>query len=343
MIDTIKFLIPIDDVRELLSLRERFVQFKKENLATGRIEFEFYTSNVELGSFSRSIAIRMSDNPLGFFLEFSIPKYAKGNNVEMIHAYSVYGLIEELYNEICHKVNYQFIHFSKWQIYKLDICYNWLFDTEERASHAMQFIQRIDYPRKQKYIYDTSVMYRGSKYTIKFYLKGAEFLKHDYKALEVNSAMQIYAYAKRVLRFEVSLKRDQIEDLWGYDKITIFHILDDEKIMYFLNYYLNERVFKYINLKSTKDLDVEQVLYSHFTKKKATMLYMFYKNYYFDTPIKKKIIQGGLGRTTIYRYKKELKAVGIGFEINTDLNCMNVLEELVIPSVKSKYSFDIKY
>ena len=343
MIDTIKFLIPIDNVQELLSLRNTFTQFKKEDLSTGRIEFEFYTNNVELGSFSRSIAIRMSDNPLGFFLEFSIPKYAKGNNVEMIHAYSIYNLIEELYDELCFKVNYKFIHFSKWQIYKLDICYNWLFENEERATHAMQFIQRIDYPRKQKYVYDTSVMYRGSSYTIKFYLKGAEFRKHDFKALPVDSAIQIYDYAKRILRFEVSLKRQQVEDLWGFDSVYITHILDDSKIMYFLNHYLNDRVFKYINLKSTNDLDVEQVLYSTFTKKKATMLYMFYKNYYFDTPIKKKILQGGLSRMTIYRYKKELKAIGIGFEINEDIKIMNVLEELIIPSSNSKFDLGIKY
>lgn len=343
MIDTIKFLIPVQSQIDLIKLRNKFIQFKKENLSNGSIEFEFYTSNVELGSFQRNIAIRMSDNPLGFFIEFSIPKFVKGNNVEMIHPYSLYSIIEEFYNELSFKVDYQFVHFSQWEIYKLDICYNWLFESEERAIYAMQFIQRIDYPRKQKYIYDTSVMYRGSAYTIKFYLKGPEFKKHDYKCLSYNSASQIYSYAKKILRFEVSFKRKHLIDMFGYDKLFIFHILDDEKILFFLNYYLNDKVFKYINLNSTNDLDVEQLLYSNFTKKKATMLYMFYKNYYFDTPIKFKIVSGGLGRTTIYRYKKDLKSIGIGFDIPIDSSCVNVLQELVIPSNNSKFDLNISY
>ena len=340
MIDTIKFLIPIDSQKDLVTLTSQFTQFKKENLATGKIEFEFFTSTHELGSFSRPIAIRVSDNPQGFFIEFSVPKYAKGNNVEMIHAYSLYSIIEEVYLELKQKINYPFIHFSEWEIYKLDVCYNWLFESEERAKTAMQFIQRIDYPRKQKYVYDTSVMYKGSSYTIKFYLKGSEFLKHDFKAIEVNRANEIYTYAKRILRFEVAFKHQHIKDIFGYDKVKIFNVMDDDKIMYFLKYYLEQKVFKYVNLNASKDLDIEEVLYSHFSRKKATMLYMFYKNYYFDTAIKSKIVSGGLSRMTIYRYKKDLKSVGIGFETD-EFDCENVLEELIIPSFKTKFNLNI--
>ena len=39
----------------------------------------------------------------------------------------------------------------------------------------MNFIQRIDYPRKKVHRYETSVMYIGSAYTIKFYLTETQF------------------------------------------------------------------------------------------------------------------------------------------------------------------------
>lgn len=341
MIDTIKFFIPISNYHDLIYLRTSFTQFKKEDLSNGKIQFEFYTQNVELGSFSRSIAIRMCDNPQGFFLEYSLPKYAKGNNVEMIYAHSVYYLVEELFIELNKKIKYKFPHFSKWEIYKLDICYNWYLENELQAKNCMSFIQRIDYPRKQKYVYDTSVMYKGVSYTIKFYLKGAEFYKHDFKALENNRAIEIYEHAKKILRFEVSLKRQQVKDLFGYNKVCIFHIINDDLILEFLKYYLEDKVFKYINKKSSTDFEVEKILFSNFSMRKATMLYMFYKNYYFDTSIRQKIINGGLSRKTIWTYKTDLKKVGIGFDFSDDNINESVLDQLVIPSKNSKFDLNI--
>ena len=77
MIDTIKFLIPLKDRVLIEQLKNILKRFRKEDLKTGEMEFEFFSSNVELGSYHRTIAIKSTENPLGFFVEFSAPKYAK--------------------------------------------------------------------------------------------------------------------------------------------------------------------------------------------------------------------------------------------------------------------------
>ena len=89
MIDTIKFYIPIIDVKILEKLKGQLMRFKKDDMKTGEVEFCFYTSQAELGSYSRTINIRANDNPQGLFIEFSVPKYEKGNNVEMIYPHNL--------------------------------------------------------------------------------------------------------------------------------------------------------------------------------------------------------------------------------------------------------------
>lgn len=341
MIDTIKFLIPVESTLDLISLRDQFIEIKKENLKSNEIEFQFYIHEMNVGSFSRFINVKMSEFPLGFFVEFSIPKYEYGNNVEMVRPHSVYYIIQKFYDELKKLIDYNFVHFTKWEIYRLDICYNWLFDTEDRAKRAMSFIQRIDFPKKQKYIYESSVMFRGSAYTIKFYLKGSEFYKNDFKEMSEVRAVSIYEYAKRILRYEISIRRQYLQDMLGLKKVTILNIIDDKNIEFYLKYYLEDRILKYIYLGVSKDLDVQELLFKNFTKRKATSLYLFYKNYYFNTEIKDMFLNGGMSRMTIYSYKKELKKLGIGFEVECDdSGIINVLEELVIPSKNSKFKID---
>jgi II/X family phage/plasmid replication protein len=340
MIDTIKFLVPIDNVLALQRLKSGFTQIKKENLKTGSVEYEFYSSKVELGSYKRGVVIRINDTvPLGLFIEFSIPKYVKGNNVEMIYPHQVPTILGQLYSEICSHIEYPIPHFCNWIIYRLDICYNWVFKTPAEATTVMGFIQRIEYPRKQKYLYETSVMYRGSAYTIKFYLKGAEFKKNDYKALEngTDRPLQLQEWANKIVRFEIGFKKREVDGLFGYSPTFFSHISDDKAVEEVLNFYLKDKVFRYLTTKNTTEAELEEKLYSNFSKIKATRLYQFYQAYYLeDGGIKKRIKDGGIHRSTVYRYKKELKKLGIGFDLR-DSSGKGLLEELIIPSGNSMF------
>lgn len=338
MIDTIKFLVPIDDMEVLGKLKAGFQQTKREDLKTGIIKFEFYSSEIEVGSHNKKIIVRVSDTvPTGLFLEFSVPKYAKGNNVEMIHPQDLKEIISKLYEEICTHVEYPLPHFSLWPIYRLDVCYNWLFKDLTEATTVMSFIQRIDYPRKQKYIYVTSVMYKGSAYTIKFYLKGPEFRKHSFKEIEINRALELQEWANKIVRFEISLKKKFVEELLGHSPVLLEHLTDDSVVQEILTYYLKDRVFRYITTRNTTEAQLEEILYANFTKTKATRLYQFYNDYFLqDGAIKKRINAGGIHRATVYRYKKDLKKLGIGFDLPSPSG-NSLLEQLVIPSENSKF------
>ncbi len=337
MIDTIKFLIPMENESLIEQLKGTLMRFRKDDLKTGKMEFEFFSSNIELGSYHRTIAIKSTNTPLGFFLEFSAPKYAKGNNLEMIYPHELSKILEQLYTELCKYMNCELPHFSLWPIYRLDVCYNWIFKDENEATYAMDFLRRIDFPRKEKYVYDTSVMHRGSAYTVKFYAKGSEFKVHDFKKIEFERAMNLQSWANRIVRFEVSLKKSYLQETFLLEKVYLKDIIDDDAILGILKYYLEDKVFFYINTASMTDENIKQILFENFTKKKATTLYQFYKDFYFSDEMKNMFLNGGLNKSTIYRHKKDLKKVGIGISIEKLPESKNILEQLVIPSKNSQF------
>ncbi len=319
-------------------LKHTLKRFKKDDMKTGEIEFEFFSSNIELGSYHRTVAIKSTELPLGFFIEFSAPKYSKGNNVEMIYPHELPEIVAKLYDELCTHMNYKLPDFNLWPVYRLDVCYNWLFKDESEAMYAMNFLRRIDYPRKKKHTYDTSVMYQGSAYTVKFYLKGAEFKVNDSKKIEFKRAVNLQSWANRIVRFEVNLKKTYLQQTFLVDKVYLQNIIDDTVIEQILKYYLEDKVFKYLNINSMTDENIKQILFENFTKTKSMRLYQFYKGFFFDTEIKDMLISGGLNRSTIYRYKTDLKRVGVGISLEKLPESKNILEQLVIPSPNSQFN-----
>jgi II/X family phage/plasmid replication protein len=343
MIDTIKFYIPIVDLEILAKLKGNLMRFKKDDMKTGKVEFEFFTSQIELGSYSRVISLRANEKPRGLFLEFSLPKYEKGNNVEMIHPDDLEKIMAKMYFDLCQHLNYfELPHFSFWIIYRLDVCYNWLFKSKDETRQAIDFIKRIDYPRKKKYVWDTSVMYKGTAYSIKFYVKGAEFKKHDLKKIMSDDKYELLEWANHIVRFEVNLKRNYLNDYFKLKNVFVRDISDDKVILDILIFYL-AKVFYYINTKTMTQAEVEKILFANFSKQKATRLYSFYKEYWADTEIKMMYLNGGLNRSTIYRYKKDLKEVGIGFSLPDTPAGKGILEQLVIPSENSKFDLIGKF
>lgn len=338
MIDTLKLLIPIQEIELVEKLEGNLTRFRKEDLKKGETIFEFHSSNVELGSYRRNVMIKSTRNPLGIFIELSFAKYAKGNNVEMIHAHELPAVAEKLYTELCQHLDYALPPINTWPVYRLDVCYNWLLKNHDDAVYAMDFIQRIDYPRKKKHTWNTSVMYVGTEYTIKFYLKGDEFLKHDFKEIgNVNEdrAYELQQWAKRILRFEVGLRRTYLNQFLGLKDTFISDISDDAVILDTLNHYL-DRVFFYINPTSTSEAEVIDILRRNYSKTKAMNLFVFYKGYFFDQKIKGMYEGGGLDRSTIYRHKKALKALGIGHDLSAH-DGKGILEQLVIPSLATLF------
>lgn len=334
MIDTLKLLIPIKDLELVEQLEGSLTRFRKEDLKKGQIEFEFHSSSVPLGTHHRKVMLKSSKNPLGIFVECSFAKYALGNNVEMIYPHDLPTIANQLHTELCEHLGLILPPIDTWPVYRIDVCYNWLFDSHDEALYAMDFIQRIDYPRKKKYRWDTSVMYTGTAYTVKFYLKGDEFLKHDFKELPEDRAYFLQQWAKRILRYEVGLRRIYLADFFELKNVFVSDIADDDVILDVLNHFLG-KVFHYINPTSTTEAEVCRILRENFSKTKAMNLYLFYKDYFFDEKTKAMYENGGMHRSTIYRHKRDLKLVGIGHDLK--LEGTGILEKLVIPSPTTKF------
>lgn len=337
MIDTVKFLIPIENLDLMFKLKGTLTRFKKENLQTNEVHFEFYSSQVELGSYDRNVNIMSTNVPQGFFVEFSIPKYLKDSNVEMIKPEELNRAIPKLYSEICKHMHYSLPHYSTWPVYRLDTCYNWIFENEQSATRAIDFIKLIDFPRKKKYIWDTSVMYKGTAYTVKFYLKGPEFLKNDFKKVkDRNKAHTLQYWANRMLRFEIGIRKHHLQDLLGQKPVLLEHISDYQAIEEILQHYLDS-LFRYLNKKTMTNEEIKESLFSLFTPQKATRLYDFYQNFYFSPEMKLMYLRGGLNRSTIYRYKKDLERAEIGLSSDLIEENTQILEKFKIPSPDAKF------
>lgn len=340
MIDTVKLLIPITDIKFLERIKKKLTRTRREHMETKQLEYEFFTSEVQVGSHDRKVKIYLSEgNPLGFFVEFSVPKQKYNNNIEMVHASDVPAVLENFRTQLCEHLKDELPPLSVWLVYRLDVCYNWTFESKEKCQSLMGFIQRIDFPRKKKYLYDTSVMYKGTAYTIKFYLKGAEFQKHDFKALRdlgESKVYKLFEWAHKVLRFEVEFKKGYLKSVFDKEKVFVVDIADDFEIEEILKEYL-ALVFRYINKESAKAENIWQLISENFSKAKAYRLYNFYRDYYYEEAGKARV-KSSLDRATIYRYKKDLKKIGVSFTENLGDEKFVSVEELVIPSDRAHYT-----
>lgn len=340
MIDTLKLLIPIGDRVFLEQIKGKLTRTRRENLSTKELKFEYFTSEVLIGSFSRKVSIFLTEsNPQGFFVEFSLPKQKYNNNVEMIHTADIPAILENFRNELCEHLKETLPPLSLWLVYRLDLCHNWTFETKEKCQSLMNFIQRIDYPRKKKYTYDTSVMYKGTAYTIKFYLKGVEFQKNDFKEVkkrDEHKADELLAWAHKVLRFEVEFKKGYLKKLFLQDKVFVSDVANDFEIESTLQTYLAS-VFKYIAKENSKRENVRELINASFKPAKALRLYQFYKGYYYEKD-EKFHIKKGLNSSTIWRYKKDLKTIGVSFTENFGDGNFVSIEELTIPSKRAHFT-----
>ena len=340
MIDTIKILIPVNDRKFLERIKVNLVRTRRDDLETGKLKYEYFTGEIKAGSYSRSLSFKLSEGaPVGIFFEFSLPKYKYNNNVEMIKASEVPEILESFRKELCLKVKEELPLLSEWIVYRLDLCYNWTLESKEKCESLMNFIQRIDFPRKKAIRFDTSIMYKGSAYVIKFYLKGAEFLKNDFKDLvktDEEKPHELLNWAYKILRFEVEFRKGYLESVFGKSKVKISDIADDSEIEEIQKMYLG-KVFRYINKDNMKYEDARQLINKNFKNIRALSLYQFYKGYFYDKDEKFQI-EKKLNRSTIYNYKRDLRKIGVSFTENLNDKKFVALDELVIPSLKAFFT-----
>jgi II/X family phage/plasmid replication protein len=223
MIDTMGFIVPLS-WKLYEYLKSTSVQTQRVDKSTGEIEFEYDNFDVPIPSSNYKVKFKLDDRKWiydsalkvsmpepGFphlRFEFSAPKVLHKHNLVSIGVegtlcacYVVQKAFEELFN--CKLLDYR-----QWFLIRLDVCANYVLMDEQQVKNYLRHLQRMEYPRRIKNLYEDSGIYFASRQnTLKMYAKGDEFKKHDFKRFSDEiEAQKLFEQAKPMLRIEVELK-----------------------------------------------------------------------------------------------------------------------------------------
>lgn len=187
------------------------------------------------------------------YLEFnlSIPKYVYGTNILMFceHIwnknfnygrnssldYNLQRSFDMLSNFIQNFFKKEFpfdgmIDFHDVEVNRIDICYNQVFDLKKSAQDYLDYQKklrkknlRVDSNNHIKY--DTSLMFKTDRYSLKIYHKGPEYAKHDMKEhLRINKEKGfeyfdidgLQSFADRILRYEISIRDTMLSYIFNH-------------------------------------------------------------------------------------------------------------------------------
>ena len=307
MIDTIRFRIPVSfDVREKILAKcvetSRFDHISEQEI------FRFSRQDLELGSFDRKVSIYLPDDDY-CILEFSVPKFLLGHNVFLIS-------FEEFWNGVCRmdsvlkKYFGDFPDYNFWEIMRIDLCYAWKFQEQSQAESMLDLLANFNFPRKKKCTYDTSVMYIGKTYSLKFYLKYPEYFTHDFRFLRDHGypdfAYNILNVSRGVLRFEATLRSQYLHYHFGKKHVFMEHLTKSklfDMMVSLFGYYMGGFDIKYATKRASK-----KRLQDYFGKKKGGRLWVFY--IYLLSEGKQNLL-GIYEPSTIYQYLREIREAGI--------------------------------
>lgn len=245
MIDTIKLGIPLTQYQfeKILkhSTQQNSWQWVLAHPATGEIRFLRVKGLAELDrkSFHRDIVWyvpdRYTSNETFLLIELSIPKFYYGQNIELLYDFT--NALQLLKNNLQAQLHCRFVEVFEWRVFRVDICYAWRVPNQAIAQQLLDSLKRIHYPRKQPILYPTTIQFTGKTYSLKFYLKHPEFMRHDRKILLKQKAdLQWISHLEElslgVLRCEATLRqkylrRQEIETVADLAR-PIIELLFDE-------------------------------------------------------------------------------------------------------------------
>ncbi|NJL41600.1 MAG: phage replication protein, partial [Leptolyngbyaceae cyanobacterium SM1_4_3] len=151
-------------------------------------------------------------------VELSLPKLYYGHNIRLLYNFvSALELLKELFEKhfgLTGRKRLASIY--EWQLWRVDCCYAWQCPSEKIARQILDSLKRLHFPRKKPVIYPTTILFKGTTYSLKFYLKLPEFREHDLKALlKAKASLEWINYceelASGVLRVEATLRRKYLK------------------------------------------------------------------------------------------------------------------------------------
>ncbi|HAS92498.1 MAG TPA: hypothetical protein DCS12_09820, partial [Clostridiales bacterium] len=319
MIDTIKFKIRTSkEFNE--QLKSCAIEWRKFDHKEGSQLMRIYKTNVSLGSYDKNINIFLSEKDEKHVeIEFSLPKYVYGHNVYLLFQPHIELYLMEFYKNL--KLYFPAIpHLRYWDITRLDLCYAWKFLDQDTAQAVVDIVKSYSYPRQQKYIWDSSVMFKGSSYSSKFYLKHPEYYKHDFKNLlfkDIDYAYKIENVSQGVLRYEITLRKKAL--FQNFEKLHVrIDDLTTKNLQSILTYYFN-KLFKTSAPKFMSTTDILKTLQNKFGLVQGKSLYLHYIMMTSEDTESKNAYIRSTKKSTIYNYNSMLKKANIGLKKNKNI------------------------
>lgn len=314
MIDTVRFSVQLNEIEYEL-LRKKSVEKKATDNDRGVIQYQFLNKKINLGSYSRPITISVSEERK-CNIEFSVPKFYYGHNIFLFYP------TNETLGKICYQVQKHLQTITKtfpvwltWSVERVDLCYSWKFDSQEKAEIVMDVIKNFDVPSQKKYTYDTSVMFKGV-YTTKFYLKYDEFIEHDIKYFkklgQAEVGYNLAQLAEGVVRYELTLRGKYLRYLFNTKQVLVGS-LTERAIIDLMNKKLLRIVKTNKKIKSFRR--VRELLDENMKRHQAADYYLFYV-LYFGSPDQREYIKSHYSRWTIWYKLRKLSQLGIGLPSN---------------------------
>ncbi len=328
--------LSIDDVKDINNMdSDLIVRLYEKGIDITFLDF-FKINN--LGSWNRDINVFLDCLNKCVFIEFSLNKMIFGHNLYNYEnsVYHLFMFLSELYNRF--NVEFNYAEFSKIELYRLDLSYNYKFN-EDVISVLQSIFKKVQrYKRKKVHFYEGSLMFVGSWYSLKFYNKHEEFKKHDYKELKqrledisedkilkslgfhiyngkeilvsetdkeviLNKILSsLVEYSKNLLRCELTIRRKKLE----YDNILTLGDLDKLNLYAYFEYFLEN-----MGVKKVRKYEIDE-LYNKIEDVNLLSFLLFIKEFGIEKAKEK------YKKSTYYYYRKKLKD-----KYNIDIDVIN--------------------
>jgi len=324
MVDTIRFAIPLTEI-EYQAIQKKGKEQIINDKTLGTEIKRRYNDNIYVGSYDYRINYWCYDESK-LFLEFSVPKYVYGHNIYLLYPSQLKQALDGVYHELLNHFG-AFPHYKNWLIQRLDICYAWRYQDQATAERVLEALRMLEYPRKVRQPYRTGVMWKGGKYSPKFYLKQQDFRVHDFKRIvkqDPERAYKLLELSAGVLRFEITFRKFALDYLFeNKASINYRDLLENDFIPRTLTEYLNKLISNFNN-DAMQSEDIAKRLIDLYGKANGMKRYFFYELFFSPEHNKRHVIYKLYSRTTIWRYKKDIEAADINilpfYDVYTDIS-----------------------
>lgn len=255
MIDTVGFkaIITYDDYERILEKTRTTQRIDKE---TGETEFE-YDNGQTVHSHNYKIIYKITDDYWYYDekgkmpfkekgiphvkFEFSVPKILFGHNITSAGMGLIYEAMYPVKLNFEDKYNCTLPKMHNWYCYRIDICANYILDSEEQVRNYISYLSKLDYPRRKPNRYGDSGIYCPSRHsTLKVYAKGPEFKVHDMERLREHQELAtLREKASRMLRIEIENK-GKLKLMTAQYNSQFDDVSEDKKFQMEWKYYQNE-------------------------------------------------------------------------------------------------------